>query len=286
MSATVPALDRVPAPPAARQPPGSAAVLRALVARGLRDHRLAPLTWGGSLGALCALMAGLYPSMGDAIDRIMKLYPRNLLEAFGVSRIDSLEAWLHAEMFSLIVPLALAYFAARSATRLLVEAEERGHLDTLLAAPVERRVLVAGCVATTAVVLVEILAVIGAMPYLVGAIVGASPSLAVLLAGLAGVFALAIFFAGVAVLAAGLLHRSAAVTGVAAGLLALMYTLEFLGKAVSAASPLRYASAFRYYGAPMIDGFDPAAFAGLVVAGAALAAVGAYLFERRDVYAG
>jgi ABC-2 type transport system permease protein len=267
MSATVPALDRVPAPPAARQPPGPAAVLRALVARGLRDHRLAPLTWGGSLGALCALMAGLYPSMGDAIDRIMKLYPRNLLEAFGVSRIDSLEA-------------------ARSATRLLVEAEERGHLDTLLAAPVERRVLVAGCVATTAVVLVEILAVIGAMPYLVGAIVGASPSLAVLLAGLAGVFALAIFFAGVAVLAAGLLHRSAAVTGVAAGLLALMYTLEFLGKAVSAASPLRYASAFRYYGAPMIDGFDPAAFAGLVVAGAALAAVGAYLFERRDVYAG
>ncbi|MFN8108354.1 MAG: hypothetical protein U0Y82_00650 [Thermoleophilia bacterium] len=265
------------------RPPGAAAGLRALVWRGLRDHRLTPLTWGGSLGALCALMAAMYPSMSDAIDRIMREYPRNLLKAFGVATIDSFESWLHAEMFSIIVPIAVAFLAARAATRWLVEAEQRGHLDTLLATPLARPVLVAGAFITTALVLVEVLAVVGALTYLVAVIAGAHPTLSVLLAGLVGVFALSLFFAGVAVLAAGFLHNAGAVTGVAAMLLGLMYTLNFVARTVPSVSGLRWASAFHYYGSPMIDGLDLVPTLGLVLVGLAMAAVGAVLFTRRDV---
>jgi ABC-2 type transport system permease protein len=264
-------------------PPSRTALLRALITRGLRDHRAAPLVWGGSLGVFCALMAALYPSMDDAIAKIMDEYPPELLDAFGVTTINSLESWLHAEMFSLLVPLGLAYFAVRSSTRMLADAEERGYLDTLLATPLPRRLLVAGSFAVTAIVLVAILAVIGLLTVVGGVAFGATPSVPVLLAGLAGVFALATFFAGVAVLTAGAVHHAALVTGIASGLLALMYTLNFVGGAVDGAEPVRWLSAFRYYGAPMVDGFDPLTFAGLTLAGVVLAAGGALLFERRDV---
>ena len=72
-------------------------------------------------------------------------------------------------------------------------------------------------------------------------------------------------------------------TAVASGTLAAMYVIDLLGKVADPMEPLRYLSAFRYYGSAIQDGIDPAAFAGLTVAAAALAAAGAVLFERRDV---
>ncbi len=60
---------------------------------------------------------------------------------------------------------------------------------------------------------------------------------------------------------------------------------QFASTSGYGAEPLRWLSAFRYYGAPMVEGFDPVTFAGLTVAGVLLARVGAVLFERRDVLA-
>lgn len=254
-----------------------------LIDRCLRDQRAAPLTWGGPVGGMCALMAALYPSMEDAIRRIMEVYPKNVLAAFGIERIDSLEAWLHTEMFSLIVPLTLAFFAIRSATRMLVGAEERGYLDILLATPLTRRALVAGSFVATLVVLVAVLSVVGLATLVAGILAASDPAPTVLLGGLAGVFALAAFFAGVAVLLAGVVRGSSHVVGIASGLVLAMYLIDFLGKVTSTIQPLRVASAFRYYGAPLIDGFDVATFTGLCLAGVASASLGAILFDRRDL---
>ena len=72
-------------------------------------------------------------------------------------------------------------------------------------------------------------------------------------------------------------------TAVSVGTLIAMYIVDLVGKLADPIEPLRYASAFRYYGSAVRDGIDPLAFAGLVFAGAVLAALGAFLFERRDV---
>jgi ABC-type multidrug transport system ATPase subunit len=48
-------------------------------------------------------------------------------------------------------------------------------------------------------------------------------------------------------------------------------------------SGIRYLSVFKYYGNAIEDGIDPLAFAGVTIAAAALAALGAWLFERRDL---
>jgi ABC-2 type transport system permease protein len=265
--------------------PTALATIRALVVRGLLDNRRAPLTWGGSLGLFCGLIVAMWPSIEDSIAPAVDTYPDALKQAFNIEALDSVEAYLDVEMFSLVVPLALAFFAVRCAIRLVVSAEEHRLLDTLLAAPVPRRLLVAASFAVTAIATAAILAVIWVIAMIAGVLVGVDPSAGDVAAGAANVWPLALFFAGFATLLAGVMHRAVPVTAVAAGTLVAMYVVDLLGKTAEPMEPLRYLSAFKYYGSAIQDGIDPAAFAGLTAAAAVLAACGAVLFERRDVYA-
>jgi ABC-2 type transport system permease protein len=179
--------------------------------------------------------------------------------------------------------LAIGFFAIRSATRETVLAEERGYLETLLSLPLPRRVLVAGSFAATAVIAAGILAAMGVLIFVGGRIAGTGISLGLTAAGALGLWPLAVFFAGVAAVAGGIMNRSAPVTGVATGTLVAMYVLDLAGRLASGLEPLRWISAFRYYGAPMRDGIDIVPLAGLALAGLALVAAGAVLFDRRDV---
>lgn len=257
--------------------------LVAVVSSGLRSQRLAPLTWGGGLGAMCALMVAIWPSVADSIQAAMKSYPSGIKEAFGIQELDSVEKYVDAEMLSLIVPLALAFFVVRGVARAIVGAEERGHLDSLLSLPLSRRVLVAGSFLATGLMLVAILAVIWALTWITGTIAGTGISATTLAAGVANVWPIAIAFGGLAVLAAGVLHRSATVTAIATGTLVAMYVIDLVGKLAPAIEPLRAVSAFRYYGSAVQDGIEIGHVAGLTAVGIALAAIGTVLFDRRDV---
>jgi ABC-2 type transport system permease protein len=282
MSAT---LLRTPAPARTALAPSWRRSLRAVVRRGLRDHRRAWLTWGLPLGAMSALMAAIWPSVEGALDEALENYPESLKEAFNIREITSVEAYIDAEMMSLIVPLAIAFLAVRIMTRAIAAAEEQRYLDTLLAAPVARTTLMAGTLLVAATVVAVVLVVMALLTWVVALLAGTDASLVVLGRGAANVWPLAMLFAGVAALAAGALHRSAPVTAIATGTLVGMYVIDLVGKLADEVEPLRYASAFRYYGSAIQDGIDPLAFAGLTLAGVALTAAGAVLLRRRDVLA-
>ncbi|MEA2445983.1 MAG: beta-exotoxin transport system permease protein [Thermoleophilales bacterium] len=264
-------------------PPSAHAALRALVRWGLHDNRRAPLVWGGPLGAMSALVVALYPSIRGSVSQLVDGYPTGVKAAFGITDLGTVEAYLHAEMFSLLLPVAVAYFAMRCVGAAITGAEERGHLDTLLATPVARRTLVAGAFATTAIAAAGVLLVTGLLTAAAAAVVGEPLALGRLGGALAGVWGLALFFAGCAALAAGLLHRMGPVLGISAGLLGARYLLDVLGRLADTLSSLRWLSAFRYYGAPLQNGLDVAGFAVLVVVGALLAVAGAACLERRDI---
>jgi ABC-2 type transport system permease protein len=267
----------------ARTPPPWWRSLLALVVRGLRDSRRAPLTWGGALGAMSGLMAAIWPSIEDSMTDLVKNYPSGLKEAFGIQQLDTVERYVDAEMLSLIVPLALAFFAVRCATRATVGAEERGYLDTLLSAPVSRQVLVAASLVVTGLVLAAILGVMWALTWVAGTVAGSGISAPLLARGVVNVWPLALAFGGLAILAAGILRRPAPVTAIATGTLGLMYVIDLVGKLSEPMRPLRAISAFRYYGSAIQDGLDASHMIGLTLVGAGLAAIGAVLLARRDL---
>jgi ABC-2 type transport system permease protein len=266
-----------------RSTPSSWRRLLALVRRGLRDNRRAPLTWGGPLGAMTALMAAIWPSIEDSMAKLVEGYPSGLKDVFGIQTLDTIEKYIDVEMLSLVVPLALAFFAVRCATRATVTAEDRGYLDTLLSAPVSRRALAAASFAVTGLVLAAILAVIWTLTWIAGVTVGGGISATKLAAGLVNVWPLAMMFAGLATLATGFSRRPATVTAVATGTLVAMYVIDVVGKLAAPVESLRTVSAFRYYGSAIQNGLDASHMIGLTLVAVALTAIGALLFERRDL---
>ncbi len=277
--------ERPPAAVAAhtRHAPAWPDSMRAVVRRGLRDRARAVSTWGLSIGAYGAFMAAIYPAIQSSIEKVIKSYPAGLKQAFGAESMNTVEGYLHAELFSLIVPLALGYFAIRAIAAATVGAEERGQLDTVLSWPLSRTVLLAGSYLVVALATLAIMMLTALLTFLGGAIAGTHISLGLVCAGVLGVWALTLFFAGVAALAAGAAHSPRAVNGIALGTLVAMYAIDLAGRLADGLAPIRWVSAFRYYGAPLRDGLDPASFVGLAAAGAMLVIAGAFLLERRDI---
>jgi ABC-2 type transport system permease protein len=255
----------------------------ALVESHLSDRRRSLLAWGLPLGLWSGFVVAIYPSVEDALSSAVQNYPEALKEAFGIGELTTVAQYLNAEMLSLIAPLAVGYLAARAVASGLSGAAESGRLDVLLSAPVSRPRLIAAGFMATAVELAIVLALALALTMSGSALAGAGLSFTDALAGFASVWPLGLFTAGVAVIATGWSLRTSIVTGVAAGALVTMYVLDLVGRLDSQLDELRYASVFKYYGNAITDGLDATAFAGLTVVGVALAAVGAWLFQRRDL---
>ncbi len=255
----------------------------ALVAAQLHERRRSLLSWGLPIGLWSAFIVAIYPSVEDALSKAVASYPEALKEAFGIAELASVEQYLNAEMLSLIVPLAVGYLAVRSVASGLSGAAESGRLDVLLSAPVSRRRLVACGFGATAVELAAVLVVGLAICILGSLLAGAGLSFGLALAGYANVWPLALLFAGFGVIATAWSLRTSIVTGSVAGVLVAMYVLDLVGRLDAGLDWVRYGSVFHYYGSAIEDGVEPFAFVGITVAAIALAAIGALLFDRRDI---
>jgi ABC-2 type transport system permease protein len=278
MTASAPAVS-VP-----RAPARDAHVVGAVVRRVLRDQRRSPLTWGVPLGLLSALEVAIYPSVHKSLGKALDSYPDALKEAFRIETIDTPAQFLNGEMFSLVVPLAIAFFAIRAASRPLVGYEERHWLDVVLVAPLRRRTLAVGAFVACAISTLAILLVMAAIIWIAGQVFGAVIGVGDLAAAVAGTWAFALSFAGLALCASGAVGNWTTVTGIAAGVLVTMYVIDIAARIADALHDVGPVSAFHWYGSPLIDGLD-GSHAALAAGGVALAVVGAVLFERRDVHA-
>jgi len=257
--------------------------MTALVAAQLHERRRSLLSWGLPIGAWSAFVVAIYPSVEDALSKAVSSYPESLKQAFGIAELSSVEQYLNAEMLSLIVPLAVGYLAVRSVASGLSGAAESGRLDVLLSAPVSRRRLVASGFLATAVELGAVLAISLLITVLGGLLAGAGLCFGLALAGFANVWPLALLFAGFGIVATGWSLRTSVVTGSVAGVLVAMYVADLVGRLDTSLDWIRYGSVFRYYGKAIEDGIDPLAFIGVTVVAVAVAALGAVLFERRDI---
>jgi len=259
--------------------------MTALLAAQLHERRRSVLSWGLPIGLWSAFVVAIYPSVEDAIGKAVASYPESLKQAFGIAELTSVEQYLNAEMLSLIVPLAVGYLAVRSLASSLSGAAESGRLDVLLSAPLSRRRLVASGFAATALEVAAVLAVSLALTMLGGLLAGSGLCFGLTLAGFANVWPLALLAAGLGVLVTARSLRTSVVTGSVAGVLVAMYVADLIGRLDTSLDWVRYGSVFRYYGRAIEDGIDPLSFAGVTAVAIACAALGAVLFERRDLTA-
>lgn len=257
--------------------------MSALVLAQLHERRRSLLSWGLPIGLWSAFVVAIYPSVEDALSKAVASYPEALKQAFGIAELTSVEQYLNAEMLSLIVPLAVGYLAVRSVASGLSGAAESGRLDVLLSAPVSRRRLVAAGFSATAVELAAVLLASLLVTMLGSALAGSGLSFSRALAGFASVWPLALLFAAFGILVTSRSLHTAVVTGSVAGILVAMYVADLVGRLDTSLDWVRYGSVFRYYGRAIEDGIDPLSFLGVTAVAVALAALGAVLFERRDL---
>jgi len=259
------------------------AQIGALLGFHLYERRRAPLAWGLPLGLMSAFIVAIYPSVQSALGKVVAQYPEGLKQAFGIGELATVEQYLHGEMLSLIVPLAVGYLAARAVAADLTGAAESGRLEVVLSAPVRRAAICAAAFLAAAVEAAAVLALTLVLSLLGSLAAGAGLGFGHALAGFAAVWPLALVAAGAVVVLAGFSAKTSVVTGAAAGFLVAMYVVDLIGKLDAGLFGLRYASIFRYYGDAIEAGIEPVAFLGLAAFGILLTLLGAALVERRDL---
>ncbi len=257
--------------------------MTALITAQLQERRRSLLSWGLPLGLFSAFIVAIYPSVEGALSKAIRSYPKGLKEAFGISELSTVEEYLHAEMLSLIVPLAVGYLAVRAVASGLAGAAESGRLEVLLSSPVSRRTLVGADFAATAIELAGVLALSLLVTELGSLLSGAGLSFGSAAAGFANVWPLALLSGSLGILVTAWSLRTSIVTGSVAGVLVGMYVVDLLGRLDPSVDAIRYASVFRYYGKAIESGIDPVSFLGVTATAAALAVAGALLFDRRDL---
>jgi len=234
---------------------------------------------------MSAFIVVIYPSVQGALTKVVAQYPEGLKQAFGIGELSNVEQYLHGEMLSLIVPLAVGYLAARAVASDLSGAAESGRLDVVLSAPVPRAAVCAAAFLASAVEVAVVLALTLILSLFGSVVAGSGLGVGDAIQGFAAVWPLALVACGLAVVVSGFSLKTSVVTGAATGILVAMYVLDLVGKLDSGLSWVRYASIFKYYGNAIETGIEPLAFVGLACLGAALLALGAMLFARRDLAA-
>ncbi len=269
--------------------PGSGRSFAVLLGHVLSLQARSVAIWGVLLGLSGVMMVSVFPAIADgpSLKNLADSFPPGFMKAAGVEDIMSMgtiTGFLQAELFGLIVPLALPFFAILAAANAIAGAEENGTIDVLMSNPLPRWQLVVAYFVSTAVSLVGILAIFGLFLWGSALFIDAELTLGATAEGVFGTWPLALFFGGLAMLCSAIFHRRILAIGISGAALFVMYFLNVVSGLVEDLEFLKNFSAIYHYGSPITDGIDWGSFAGLTGAALILAAVAVFAFQRRDIY--
>ncbi|TDQ53682.1 ABC transporter permease subunit [Actinorugispora endophytica] len=256
--------------------------------RFLRDNLRALVGWTVGVAAVTALYGSFWPSMseaGDAMDAYVESLPEGFMESMGWTSLSTVDGYLNATVFGLLVPVLLVIAAVSLGSRAIAGDEEAGALELLMAHPVTRVGVVLQRAAASAVFLaVPGLTVFGTLA-LLGPAIDVDIPLDRLLAASTGVTLIALVHGAVALAVGAATGRRAVALGAAAVLAVVGYLGNTFARQVEELEWLRFGSAFHYAMAPdpLVNGFDAGATAVPAAAAAVLTAIAAAAFDRRDI---
>jgi ABC-2 type transport system permease protein len=263
-------------------------LLHSVYAKTLRDHWKGILGWGLGLAAITALEVAIYPSIRERADEMNKLvanYPEAFKAMFGLDDFTSGAGFMQAELFSLLVPLALIALAVSFGAGATAGEEERKTVDLLLAAPVTRgRVVVEKFLAlVTGTVLVG-LALVAAL-WAGSAVQDMSIGVDRLVAATASAVLLGLCFGGVALAVGCATGRRAWAAAAAAGLAIAGFLVNSLSSMAEGLERWRPLTLFYQYASndPLRNGLDLGDAAVMLAVATVRGLAALIAFQRRDL---
>jgi len=250
----------------------------------LRQYRRAAIFWALGLSIYTVLMVLTFPAFEDSGALDMSNYPEAIREAFNLENLNLIEPYISSQVFQM-APLVLAFYPITVFAGAIAGAEERGRLDLLLGNPMPRRVLVVATWLAVALVLLAMLLVLGASTWVVAVAIDVDLSLRESFRGALNLWPICMAFGSLALALSARVRQRGVAIGVPVALLFLMYLVDVIGKISSDFADLRVASAFKYYGDAIVNGFPWGGALLLTAIAVLLLALAIPLFERRDIYA-
>ncbi len=260
--------------------------------RFLRDRRRAAVWWMIGMAGLVVFTVAFYPSIRDqtSFDELMEDLPPAIQALFGAGDgipFTSPAGYLHARVFSVLLPILLLIYGIGLGARAIGGSEEEGTLELLLSNPVTRlRIALErglAVVASVAGLTLAFLVLQVALSPPVGLLEGVTvPGIA---AATLGAFLLALLHASLAFgLGAATGRRGPAVAG-ASALAVGGYMLHGVIATTQAARPFRIVSPWNWYLTrnALVDGLAPEALWAPVALVALFAAGGIWTFLNRDL---
>lgn len=264
-----------------------------IVTRRLVADRLRSLRWWvlGAAGLVLSSTA-LYPTVkGQAsFDDLVKDMPAAIVSLFGMDAtigLSSAPGYLHARLFSALLPLVLVIFAVGLGTRAIAGAEEDGTLELTLARAVTRRRFAVERFVAVAALVIALTAVAAVLIAGSAAAVGAleGVNVAGLLVACAGAGALALLHGALAYAVGGATGRRSLTLGVSTTVAIGGYLLNGLIGVSDGIHALRFVTPWHWYLGRNMLAHGPALDAVVlpIAVSVVFVAIGTFVFERRDL---
>lgn len=241
------------------------------------------LFWAIGLSIYTGVLVSVYPSIRGALN--LNALPANMREAFNITDFSQLASFLSAQVFGVILPILLPFFAMIALSGVIAGAEERGRLDILLGNPLPRWQIAIGSFLVIATYLLAIVAAIGIALWVMAQALDLSLTMRQAWRAAFALWPLATAFGALSLAMSALVRQRSWALGIPAAVLFLMYLLNVVGRLAPEISWVRWLSAFHYYGIAITEGLWWPGVAALVGSALALTALATVLFNRRDIYA-
>jgi ABC-2 type transport system permease protein len=254
------------------------------VARVLRDHRRAFVTWLVALTAITAFYMAFWPMMGAEMLAAIEGMPEGLMTAMGYDRIGTAAGYLEAVVYGLLGPILLLVYGIGLGVRLTAGQEEDGTLELDLTAPVARGRLYGERLAAVWLLLLGLIVGVTLAVFVSDPLFDLGLDLGHVVAASVGLFLLVGGFATLGFAVGAATGRRSIALGAVAGLAVVGYVFRGVANAAGV-DALAVLSPFSWFLAPdpLGNGFDLASTLKLAAISLVAAPIGLWRFRRRDL---
>jgi ABC-2 type transport system permease protein len=255
--------------------------------KAIMDRLLLALIVGLGMGAMGLTMGPMWLALEDVIGEMLSQFPEELLSIAGGADMATASGWYTGEMFSIMVPFAMAFVAAASAARAFGGEMENETIGLVMSTPTRRTRLAIDKIVAMVIHVAIAAGLVGLLTWVGIVVSNIDISVSNVFAICFMVALLAVFVGGISMVVSIIAGRG--VMAILVGLLVAvaMYAWSSFVPLADAIAELAWLSPWHHYIAtdPMGSGVDWASAALLAILAIIPLLISVYLFKRRDIRA-